>query len=64
MNKQNISNMTIIVNKQKDLKKLADELRAEVDSFKKKYDGILSWKDVNLILKSEKTLSRYEGGEA
>jgi len=64
MNKQNISNMTINVNREKDLKTLADELRVDVANFKKKWDGRLSWRDVETIQRAEKKIQDLEGGEA
>ena len=51
--------MTINVNREKDLKKLADELKADVNSFKARYDGMLSWKNVKTIQDAEKVLEKY-----
>ena len=43
---------------------MADELRVDVANFKKKWDGRLSWRDVETIQRAEKKIQDLEGGEA
>ena len=42
---------------------MADELKVDVANFKRRWDGMLSWRDVETIQRSEKIIQNLEGGD-